>query len=177
MVRWRKWDGGAHWAHQCVYLGADRFGDWFGQPVGWRSARPGRWFDAEGPYVTLLPPSGDFAMTVNRGHPRIRMYVDLAWDVRWDGAAPTGIDMDLDVVLAHDGRGLFIDDHDEWDRHRVEFGYPDDVQRHLEALAVRIRDAIEARTAPFDQVAADGWLDRVEALDLAAIGTPPRLDG
>ena len=32
--RWRKWDGGTHWVHDCVYLGSDRWGDWFGQRAG-----------------------------------------------------------------------------------------------------------------------------------------------
>ena len=42
MFRWRKWDGGPHWVHDCVYLGSDRWGDWFGQLPGWDSTRPGR---------------------------------------------------------------------------------------------------------------------------------------
>ena len=48
---------------------------------------------------------------------------------------PTGIDMDLDVV-ERDGRGVCIDDRDEWDEHRVAYGYPLDIVERLEALAV-----------------------------------------
>ena len=31
-----------HWVHECVYLGRDEWGDWFGQLAGWRSSRPER---------------------------------------------------------------------------------------------------------------------------------------
>lgn len=46
VFQWRKWDGSPHWRHECVYLGADRWGDWLGQPVGWHSVRPGAEFHA-----------------------------------------------------------------------------------------------------------------------------------
>ncbi|MET0735437.1 MAG: hypothetical protein ABWY55_07320 [Microbacterium sp.] len=165
--RWRKWDGGAHWVHECVYLGSDEWGDWFGQPTGWRSSRPGADFTTSGPNVTLLPPSGDYALTVNEVPPaRYRIYIDLAWDAKWDGGEPTGIDMDLDVVHAVDGRGLWIDDRDEWDEHRVRYGYPLDIVDRLEALAVDLERRVAAAEPPFDQVTADAWLARLAALDL-----------
>ncbi|MBS1908019.1 MAG: hypothetical protein JST33_15980 [Actinobacteria bacterium] len=189
VFQWRKWDGSPHWRHECVYLGADEWGDWLGQPTGWGSARPGRTFTAAAPNVTLVPPSGDYALTANRDHPKgMRVYIDLAWDVRaladgdpavteFDdasaaGEAPvlfTGIDMDLDVVRVEGERGTWIDDEDEWDEHRVQYGYPADVQRHLEALAVDLEQRVRAQTPPFDAATADLWLDRLEALAL-----PPR---
>jgi hypothetical protein len=131
VFRWRKWDGAPHWEHDCVYLGSDVHGDWVGQRDGWRSARPGVDTVSDGDNVTLIPPSGDYAATLNATHPRIAIYIDVAWDLRRDAAAdpagipsPTGIDMDLDVVRARDGRGIWIDDRDEWDEHRVQYGYP-----------------------------------------------------
>ncbi len=130
VFRWRKWGGGPHWEHECVYLGSDVHGDWVGQRDGWRSARPGVDTVSDGDNVTLIPPSGEYAATLNATHPRIAIYIDVAWDLRWDAAAdpagipsPTGIDMDLDVVRARDGRGIWIDDRDEWDEHRVQYGY------------------------------------------------------
>jgi uncharacterized protein len=164
--RWRKWDGGVHWVHDCVYLGSDRWGDWFGQPTGWRSIRPGRDLAAEHPNVTLMPPSGDYAYTHNAAPHRTRVYIDLAWDVRWSGdGEPTGVDMDLDVV-AHLDRGVYIDDRDEWDEHRVAYGYPLDVVAHLETLAVDLETRVTAGEAPFDAATADGWLAELAALDL-----------
>lgn len=170
--RWRKWDGSAHWVHDCVYLGSDRWGEWFGQRAGWRSTRPERDYLVEADNVTLLPPSGDYALTVNVAPPATyRVYIDLGWDVRWgerDGAPePTGIDMDLDVVKAVDGRGIWIDDRDEWDEHRVAYGYPLDTVNRLEALAIDLEQRVRDGVAPFDDATPDHWLARLEALGSA----------
>lgn len=174
IFQWRKWDGSPHWRHECVYLGADRWGDWVGQPTGWHSVRPGAAFHAATPNVTLVPPSADFALTVNRRHPRgMRVYIDLGWDVRWsdDPLLATGIDMDLDVVRVEGERGTWVDDRDEWAEHSERYGYPAAVMRHLEELALDLETRVRERTAPFDDATADPWLDRLEALELA-----PRLD-
>ena len=181
VFQWRKWDGSPHWRHECVYLGADGWGEWVGQPAGWGSERPGRTFTAPGPNVTLVPPSGDYALTVNRDHPKgMRIYIDLAWDVRATDAAEaapqsadplfTGIDMDLDVVRVEGERGTWIDDEDEWEEHRLQYGYPVEVQRHLEALAADLEQRVRAQLPPFDDATADVWLDRLAALDLQPRG-------
>jgi hypothetical protein len=163
--RWRKWDGGPHWVHECVYLGSDRWGDWFGQLSGWRSFRPGRDYLIDGPNVTLLPPGGDHVVTLNEAPPAsYRVYIDIAWDARWSDGEPTGIDMDLDVVDAIDERGVFIDDRDEWDEHRVAYGYPLDIVAKLEALAVDLERRVAAHEAPYDAATADAWLARLAAL-------------
>ena len=159
LFRWRKWDGSAHWVHECVYLGSDAWGEWFGQPAGWRSRRPGRDFSVEVPNVTLLPPSGDYAATFNAVPGSYRVYIDIAWDVHWEGDEPTGIDMDLDVVDTRDGRGIWIDDRDEWDEHRVAYGYPLDLVERLEALAVDLERRVTAHEAPFDDPTPQRWLD------------------
>jgi hypothetical protein len=80
----------------------------------------------------------------------------------------TGIDMDLDVVRVEGARGTWIDDEDEWDEHRVEYGYPADVQRHLEALAADLEQRVRAQVPPFDDATADRWLDRLAELALPA---------
>lgn len=162
--RWRKWDGSPHWVNDCVYLGSDRWGDWLGQPAGWANVRPGLSFPADVANVTLLPPSGDHAVTVHALPHRVRVYIDIAWDIRWEAGAPTGIDMDLDVVKALDGRGLYIDDRDEWDEHRVRYGYPLDIVDKLEALAVDLERRVGAGDPPYDDATADKWLARLEAL-------------
>lgn len=167
---WRKWDGSPHWVSEVVYLGADEWGDWMGQPVGWRSKRPGADFVAESSNVTLLPRDRqDCAITVHRGHPRaLRVYIDLAWDARWsdDPLVMTGIDMDLDVVRRLDERGTYIDDRDEWAAHSIRFGYPADVMTHLEARALELEHRVRAQAAPFDDATVDPWLDRLIALGL-----------
>lgn len=168
--RWRKWDDGVHWVHDCVYLGHDSWGEWFGQPAGWRSIRPGRNVVTAGPNVTLMPPSGEYAMTVNAAPSRTRIYIDLGWDIGWSQSAPgvaEGIDMDLDVVRALDERGIWIDDRDEWDEHRVHYGYPREVVERLETLAVDLERRVRAAEAPFNDATADAWLERLAARGLA----------
>jgi len=165
LFRWRKWHGGPHWVHECVYLGSDRWGDWFGQLPGWDSSRPGRTFAPQHPNVTLLPPSGDYAYTRNAEPHHTRIYIDIAWDLRWQDGEPTGIDMDLDVV-ERTGTGVYIDDRDEWDEHRVAYDYPPDVVTTLEALTLDLERRVIAREAPFDDATADTWLARLAALEL-----------
>ena len=165
LFRWRKWDGGVHWVHECVYLGSDRWGDWFGQRPGWDSSRPGRVVVPQHANVTLLPPSGDYAYTRNAAPHRTRIYIDIAWDVRWHDGEPTGIDMDLDVVERTD-IGIYVDDRDEWDEHRVRYGYPLDLVTRLEALTLDLEARVTAHDAPFDDDTADGWLARLAAMDL-----------
>lgn len=185
IVQWRKWDGSAHWSNEEIYLGSDRWGDWVGQPQGWRSYRPGRDFTASGANVTLIPHpdagtgAADHALTVNRRHPKgMRIYIDLAWDLRWtgetDAAVPgglpafaQGIDMDLDVIRVVGERGTWVDDRDEWAEHLVRYGYPADVIAHLEARALELEEQVRAQVAPFDDATADVWLDRLEAFGLA----------
>ena len=87
--------------------------------------------------------------------------------MRFDDGEPSGIDMDLDVV-DREGLGVYIDDQDEWDEHRVAYGYPLDLVARLEALAVDLERQVKAGTAPFDDATADRWLERLAALDLGA---------
>jgi len=174
VFRWRKWDGSPHWEHDSVYLGRDEHGDWVGQRGGWRSARPGRDTVSDGDNVTLVPPGGEFAATLNATHPHIAIYIDIAWDVRWDAGAhpdgipsPVGIDMDLDVVRARDGRGIWIDDRDEWDEHRVQYGYPLDIVDRLERVATDLEAEVRAEHPPYDGATAARWLGVLAALTAA----------
>lgn len=186
LFRWRKWDGTPHWLHECIYLGSDRWGDWFGQPAGWRSSRPGREMLAEERNVTLLPSGGDYAYTYNAAPHPTRIYIDIAWDVRWDDGTPTGIDMDLDVVRREpdapyvDREGVlrnpgdvYIEDRDEWDEHRVAYGYPLDLVERLDGLAVDLERRVAAGEAPFDDATALSWLGRLASF----AGTAPPAHG
>lgn len=166
LFRWRKWDGGAHWQHQCVYLGSDDWGDWLGQKAGWVSARPGRFVSAAQPNVTLITPSGEFAFTRNARPQRTRTYIDIAWDVRWVDGSPTGIDMDLDVV-DHSERGAYIDDRDEFEEHRLRYGYPLDIVASLEQRAAELLVAVREQRAPYDEATPARWLERLAEHPLA----------
>lgn len=157
MFRWRKWDGSPHWQHECFYLGSDQWGDWFGQPAGSHSFRPGRDVIIEHPDITLMPPSGDYALTMNAPPHNTRVYIDIAWDVRWsDDNEPSGIDMDLDVV-DRAVQGVYVDDRDEWEEHGEKYGYPADVRAHLEGLTLDLEKRVAAHDAPFDADTAARW--------------------
>ncbi|GAB3282224.1 DUF402 domain-containing protein [Microbacterium sp. MEC084] len=157
--RWRKWDGSPHWQHECVYLGADEYGDWLGQVPGSHSFRPGREITLRAPSVVLLPAGReDYVLTFN-GEPELtRVYIDIAWAVGWDdGGQPVAIDMDLDVVRRLDYRGVYIDDEDEWEEHRVRYGYPARVIELLEATAHDLAARVRAHEEPFDDATAERW--------------------
>ncbi|MER7798240.1 DUF402 domain-containing protein [Microbacterium sp. NPDC096154] len=165
--RWRKWDGSPHWQHECVYLGADEYGDWVGQRIGSRSFRPGRDVTLRSTSVMMLPHDRqDFVLTVNDAPQVTRVYIDVAWDAGWgDDGLPTAIDMDLDVVRRLDERGVYIDDEDEWEEHRVRYGYPSRVIEMLEATAHELEARVRAFEAPFDDATADRWLAVLARLD------------
>lgn len=164
-VRWTKWPGTEHWEHECVWLGSDEHGDWLGQRAGTRSWRPGRDVVAGTANVVLVPVEGDWVATFYPpGHETtMEVYIDLGRSVGWSATAPAavvGIDMDLDVV--RDGRrGTWVDDEDELVEHAALWGYPPELVSHLEEVAQRLRDEVEAHRAPFDRVTPSGWLDRL----------------
>lgn len=110
-------------------------------------------------------------MMVNARPIRLRIYIDLAWDLQWHPATATGpaevtgIDMDLDVVEATDGRGTFIDDEDEFAEHRERFGYPESVAASVEARAAELLARLRAGGAPFDDATAAHWFEVEKSLD------------
>ncbi|BDV31650.1 DUF402 domain-containing protein [Microbacterium terricola] len=164
LFRWRKWDGSVHWVHDCVYLGSDRWGDWVGQVAGARSHRPGREVIAAQANVSLVPPAGEWVLTMNAPGHLTRVYIDLAWDAGWtETGEPVGIDMDLDVI-DREGQGIWIDDRDEWDEHRVALGYPPDVVARLEQVALDLERQVTAHEPPFDEATAAHWLQRLTEL-------------
>ena len=165
---WRKWDGSPHWEHDCVFLGSDRWGDWVGQRSGWRSVRPGREVTADADNVTLIAPSGEWAATFNAAPATYAVYIDIGWDVRWQDGSPTGIDMDLDVVRARDGRGIWIDDRDEWSEHRVQYGYPLDIASRLEQVALDLEREVTQEAVPFEAATAAHWLSELDRLAAAS---------
>jgi protein associated with RNAse G/E len=75
--------------------------------------------------------------------------------------------MDLDVVRRTDERGTWVDDRDEWDEHRVQYGYPAEIVEHLEATALDLERRVLAREAPFSDEVTGPWLER-----LASMATP-----
>jgi protein associated with RNAse G/E len=113
--------------------------------------------------VTLIPPSGDYAATFNATHPRIAIYIDVAWDVHWETGALSGSTW-TSMSCARDGRGIWIDDRDEWDEHRVAYGYPLDIVARLEQVATDLEREVTQEAVPFDGPTAAHWLSELDRL-------------
>ena len=156
VARNRKWNGKAHWVVPGRYLGEDRHGWWIFQGTNEFCSRPGAAFYTASDAVLLVPRSGDWVATFyDDAHPNgVRVYVDLAVAHEWTDIRPAVtefhvIDMDLDVIRMA-GRGVFIDDQDEFAEHRIAMNYPDRLVDDIQAAADELYQAVKAQHAPFD---------------------------
>lgn len=156
VARNRKWNGKAHWVVPGRYLGEDRHGWWIFQGTNEFCSRPGAAFYTASDAVLLVPRSGDWVATFyDDAHPNgVRVYIDLAVAHEWTDIRPTVtefhvIDMDLDVIRMA-GRGVFIDDQDEFVEHRIAMNYPDRLVDDIQAAADELYQAVKAQHAPFD---------------------------
>lgn len=68
-------------------------------------------------------------------------------EIRW-------IDLDLDVRIFADGRYELLDE-DEFEEHRLKYGYPTDVQEKAQSAVQEILDLARRRQEPFSILAAD----------------------
>lgn len=169
-----KYDGQAHWVVPGLALGSDEHGEWIYQPAGSFIARPGMAFFARSDAVTLSPASGEWLATFHSGEDRngLLLYIDLSTAIGWAPLGPRGhelhsIDMDLDVV-ERAGRGIYLDDEDEFEEHRVAFGYPDELTSAIAAEAQDLLARVAARQAPFDGAALSRFDQGRALLDAAS---------
>ncbi|WP_461163236.1 DUF402 domain-containing protein [Arthrobacter sp. R4-81] len=168
VARNRKWDGGAHWVVPGTYLGEDPHGWWIFQPAGSFCSRPGAAFHAQSDAVLLVPRAGEYVATFyDDTYPGdFRVYVDLALEHGWTSIRPGTvefhvIDMDLDVIRSTK-RGVYVDDEDEFDEHRVRMDYPADVVELLLRETEQLYQAVKAHHAPFDGSAVE-WFKKGRA--------------
>ncbi|WP_052466550.1 DUF402 domain-containing protein [Mobilicoccus massiliensis] len=169
-----KYDGRPHWEYDLVVLGVDDHGVWVGGAPGAHIARPGLEFTSDAYWVTLYPHDGMWVATINddAGTFSSRVYVDVTTQATWwhrpDGVlSVTAIDLDLDVIRRFSGE-LLVDDEDEFEEHRVEFGYPPELVEGARAAAAWLYERLAGHDEPFEQV-AEHWLavcrDRVTSDD------------
>ena len=161
-VRFTKWGGAGHWEFPVSYLGADGHGIWGGGSIGTRLSRPGQSFESEYGWVTLFPHDQPWcASFYDSPAQQVAVYVDMTTVPVWSGARVSMVDLDLDVVLLRDG-SLFVDDEDEFDEHRVQLSYPDDLVDLARMSATNVFKAITNGTEPFD-FAWQRWLASVSS--------------
>lgn len=159
----RKWLDAPHWQYEVFDLGEDRHGRWFCLPrasVIQRRPDPPR--AHIGTTVKVVPWQGSWVASFNAPPHRVEVYVDVAaGPARIEGRSISFVDIDLDVVRDLQGHAHIID-VDEFEEHRVSFGYPDALVASAQATADELLAAITARREPFDR---DGiaWLERALA--------------
>jgi hypothetical protein len=69
------------------------------------------------------------------------------------------IDLDLDVIRRQDGT-VTVDDEDEFEVHKVKYGYSEEMIERARAETEWVVAALAAGTEPFFVVAAS-WLQQV----------------
>jgi hypothetical protein len=162
-VRFEKWGRRPHWEYDAVRLGTDDHGTWLGLPTGTPVARPGAHFLTEQRQVVLVPRAAAFVATFYEpaADPPCAVYVDISTPPVDTGDTISAVDLDLDVIRGRTGR-VWVDDEDEFAAHQTLYGYSD----HVVDLALRscaeVRDAVEARVAPYDDGTAHGWINRLD---------------
>lgn len=162
-IDFRKWPDRKHWQYTMERLGEDEHGLWLWAPAGIRLQRgdePPK--PSKRLYVKVVQPDAWWCPIWNEADER-EIYVDIATPAEWSGNTVTMIDLDLDVIRYRDGR-VAVDDEDEFEQHRVTYGYPADLVAKARAVTVDIERALAARAEPFGAV-GDRWLHRARALD------------
>ncbi len=161
-VECRKWPDQPHWEFDALRLGVDAHGTWVGIREGTLLASPSRAFHAAADHVTLVPYDAWWLATFYGTDARrpFDVYVDIATPAVWHGdALVRAVDLDLDVITGTTGR-VWVDDEDEFARHRVTLDYPDEVVSAAVRSCQEVVDAVTARRAPFDG-SAHAWLARL----------------
>ncbi len=161
-VRFSKWGGTPHWAFDMERLGEDKHGVWLWAPAGTVLRRGfDKTIHVQQGFVKVITHDRWWTAVWNVGpgvgDRLIEVYVDVITPAVWDGATVRMVDLDLDVIRRHDG-SVEIDDEDEFEEHRVVFGYPDHVVDKARTETARLAIAVERREEPFGLV-GERWLE------------------
>ncbi len=161
-IRFSKWDGTPHWAFDTERIGEDEHGVWLWAPQGTELRRgTDKTIHAERGFVKVITPDRWWTAVWNIGpgfgERAIEVYVDVITPAVWDEDTVRMVDLDLDVIRRSDGT-FEIDDEDEFEEHRVLFGYPDYVVDKARTETARLAIAVEMRSEPFGSVGAQ-WLE------------------
>jgi uncharacterized protein len=158
-IRFTKWGDVPHWSFDMHRLGEDDHGIWLWMPAGTEMRR-----GTEAPVrsrnlaVKLITPGEWWTAIWNDNESATySCYVDIATPAVWDGDTVRLVDLDLDVASPRKG-GVEIHDEDEFEEHRIRYGYPDHIVDRARAETARIAIAVEHGDAPFDGTARQ-WLE------------------
>jgi protein associated with RNAse G/E len=155
-----KWGGHPHYRGVVHRLGEDEDGTWVWGPAG-RTIYRGDdvVFVTEYDALTLIAPGAWWAPAWWIGHPEMELYVNINTPAVWERDRIVSIDLDLDVVRWSNGL-VEIVDRDEFELHRVKYGYPIELIESAETATAEAHDLVSRNRPPFDGVAAKTWAER-----------------
>ncbi|MGI8793737.1 MAG: DUF402 domain-containing protein [Acidimicrobiales bacterium] len=161
----RKYPDSAHYGVQARFLGEDEHGLWAGAAPGHLVTKgEADSFRGQQTVVWCVPRDGWFLAHYLVGHPELEIYIDIAAPAVWNDRGAKLIDLDLDVIVwtQADGRGVELVDEDEFEQHRVELAYPQELIDGAIRAGAEVLAQATAGAAPFTVATAQPW---VEALD------------
>jgi hypothetical protein len=156
----KKWGDRQHYRFDAEHLGTDGFGRWLGCRPPTPMTGPRGHIVMEHGFVMLVPDEQWWLASFNDDRSHIHTYVDITSPSTWTSESRlTAIDLDLDVIRYWDGRVL-LDDEDEFDEHRIAYGYPEDVVSSARRAADEILEAVTSGREPFGEVGRR-WLEKL----------------
>lgn len=156
-VRYRKWDGRAHWSCETIRTADDQWGTWLYSPTGTELARPGRSFRTEAPSITLVSTAMAstptfWALDLGPDHLGFEIYCDVTTRPVWADSGEVGIvDLDLDVVRLRTGETAVLDE-EEFAEHRVILRYPEEIVALARASCAQVFAALCRNDEPYASV-------------------------
>jgi protein associated with RNAse G/E len=151
MVRviYTKWDGSAHRDYPARRFAEDELGVWVGVTRGTESVYHGRPSVEQIPFVLLIPHSAWWTGMFNPPPRTSEVYCDITTPARWEGDTVHIVDLDLDVVRRRATGAVELRDEDEFEEHRAEFGYPEEVVGEARAASEKLLVALGDGSEPF----------------------------
>ncbi|GAA2696855.1 DUF402 domain-containing protein [Actinoplanes palleronii] len=151
MVRviYTKYDGSAHRDYPARRLAEDDLGVWVGVTHGTASVYHGRPSVEQIPFILLIPRDSWWTGMFNPPPRTSEVYCDITTPARWEGDTVHIIDLDLDVVRRRESGLVELRDEDEFEEHRILFGYQDDLVGHANAAARELMVKLGDGTEPF----------------------------
>jgi hypothetical protein len=160
-VRRTKWPDRDHYRHTATVLGQDKWGLWAGIRRGdwWlRAGQPIQQVPTD--VVELIPNEvgwvSQWYEKVDDG-PEDELYCDVVGGSVWNGTVVTTVDLDLDIIRTFSGATKLLDE-DEFEVHRIELAYPEELVTQARAAANELMRRVESRAAPFDGT-HHHWMD------------------
>jgi len=136
-IEYTKWPDQLHYAYRMRVLGEDDFGVWGRCDAGEQVHKAGKpEFIRASALLCLIPRTGCWSATwYPPSEERLEVYIDINTSPVWTSDAVSMIDVDFDV-LRHRDRTVELLDEDEFEAHRVTYGYPDDLIEYARTAAL-----------------------------------------